>query len=653
MLLTVVIIVAISILTMPASGEQLSDSTPIAVNDISLDSKKIIWKLPASPTSIESDFAASLSVAGQYQFAISEPIIVRQILQTSYVYPVSVMLADKQVAEVKVEFRHIDNGDVVYFITAYRLDSSLASLDVLQIDSSKVDTYQIDYGDDDLYLVWEVMENAQSIANEQLINEQLIADDKLYYITYDEPINNATSRWTSISAPKMTDSNITASSIMELPKAAIFTEHMRFGMVDVFTSLDNNVFAEQFDKAPATSIAINDTGRTWTATLPLYIEDGQQLLTEHWGILAANQLTSFALNEYNEVMETGMHVGTQDIRIADLDRFRKLRMDGIYYEVPSSYTPYQPMSYWQVPAEHIGARFIRSIKEQEAIGVEEIISYLETLSIISLNHNLQQQTADGYWITSPQSNWLFEDYGVEAGFYDTRFSTDAALFLLDIYQYYTNEFEHLLAQAEQEQALTQEQPAQLLILELEDELERILTAVTRYADFLVWYANQYSFITENGGLLVQDYIHPTITHQPTHVSLNHLVTEMNFLLLYSEELHARNNKSIGSSSSASSNNSIDNNIDNNIDNTYVETAAQIRQAVHDTNMAWVKDNNDLWYAYMPDGTYGLLDYPRLTRNDLRLSVSLIDQVWKQDDLLFRGLIFYKEKYLQENGIPLW
>jgi len=623
MLLTVVIIVAVSIMTMPASGEQIFDFTPIAVKDISLDGKEIIWKLPASPTSLESNFAVSLSVADPYQLVVGEPIIRRQILQTSYLYSVSVMLVDKQVAEASVEFRHTDNGDVVYFISANILDSSLASLDVLQIDAPKIDVSQIDYGGDDLYLVWEVVEDAGQIA-----------DERLYYIAYDEVINNATSRWTciaesSIKASMKAEDKSGDRKAIELPKAAIFTEQMRFGMVDVFTSLDNHVFAEQLDKAPATAVVINDIERSWTAKLPLYIEDGEQLLTEHWGILAANRLTGFAFDEYNEVMETGIHVGTQDIRIADLDRFRKLRMDGIYYEVPTSYTPYQPMSYWQVPAEHIGARFIRSIKEQETVETvetvatqesNEIISYLETLSIISLNHSLQQQTEGGYWITSPQSNWLFEDYGVEAGFYDTRFSTDAALFLLDIYQYYTSEFEQLSTQEEL-------------------ELEVIFAAVTRYADFLVWYADQYSFITENGGLLVQDYFHPTISHQPTHVSLNHLVTEMNFLLLYSEALNAHN---------ASHNTSHSNN-----HNTYIDTASQIRQAVHDTNMAWVMDNNDLWYAYMPDGTYGLVDYPHLTRNDLRLSVSLIDRVWKHDDLLFRGLIYYKEKYLQENGLPLW
>ena len=260
------------------------------------------------------------------------------------------------------------------------------------------------------------------------------------------------------------------------------------------------------------------------------------------------------------------------------------------------------------------------------------------MAIVSMNHNLQQQTEAGYWITSPQSNWLYEDYGVAAGFYDTRFSTDAAMFLLDMYQYYSDQLEQDVQQAEQkESALTEEyqqdKPVDESIDELIDEkqaeLLRVREAVASYADFLIWFAKAHSFTTTNGGLLVQDYFHPTIPHQPTHVSLNHLVTEMNFLLQYIALGDVENSDQ------------------------YLQIAKRIHQAVLDTGLDWVKPNSDLWYAFLPDRTYGLMDYPHLTRNDLRLSVSLMENVWPGQDDMFKKLIYFKEKYLQENGMRLW
>ncbi|OEF97697.1 hypothetical protein [Desulfuribacillus alkaliarsenatis] len=565
----------------------------------------IVWELPSA---LSEHFNIRLySEAADVSFSVDIDNVVfsEENLQTAYMFPILISSIDNQqdkqqpFAKAEVYFRHVDNGDVVYYVTASYLEGT---------NKEEVADYR---------LHWEIEERYQ----EHIDNTKL--SDELFYIVYGEVINNAISQWSKVNISDLYISEENYPATLTLPQAASFTDRLRFGMVDVFSSLEHNVFVEHIDLTPATMLEVLGDYRLWKAELPLYSMEGKPMLTEHWGVLSENLASFEAVQESAPVIDEQLQVAAQDVRIADLDRFRKKRHDGIYYEVPNSYTPYEPRSFWLVPAEHIGQRFIRSIREQENAGDHVVGSYLETLAIVSMNHSLKQQTEGGYWLTEPQSNWLHGDYGIEAGFYDTRFSTDAAMFLLDIFNYYRID-----------------RPERSSSIELV-ELMEVFDAVTEYADFMLWFAEEYSFTTENGGLLVQDYFHPTATHEPTHVSLNHLVTEMNFLLQYYMALfELEHNQSFDS-------------LYTDRGNIYVDTAMRIRLAIHDTEMDWVKDNYDLWYAYMPDGSYGLQDYPRLTRNDLRVGVELVNKVLNEDDNVFRKLIYYKEKYLQENGIPLW
>ncbi len=534
------------------------ETPPVDEYEIKAQAKSaqhIYWELPEG---LSDNFSLDLLIDEPYGLAVGTPTMAAGYLQTEYRFPLNITLDDRHVATAEVCMRYIENGDLLYFFSGGEAD--ISDGDVLR-------------------LRWNVTERTIDPSRE------------VSYITYGEKIDNATSQWVHQLLPVYA-SALAEGMTVELPMASMYTDKIRFGIVDVFTKLENNVFVEHIDLSTVNQVTVFDNRNVWTAELPLY-DQGLQMQTEHWGVLSGDLL-------FNGNAESKDY---EDIRVADLDRFRKMRVDGIYYEVPDSYVPYEPRAFWRVPAEHIGQRFIRSIREQEESGERKYSSsYLETLAIASMNHSLGQQTDGGYWLTLPQSNWLYGDYGVAAGFYDTRFSTDAALFLLDMSQSY--------------------------------DLPEVFEAVTDYADFLLWYAENHSFETENGGVLIEDYFHPTIAHQPTHVSLNHLVTEMNFLLLYDKELRRQQGAQI--------------------DEAYLQLAGKIRQAVYDTGLAWVKENADLWYAYLPDGTYGLQDYPHLTRNDLRLSVSLMQDHWEDtEDNMFRKLIYYKERYLKENGFPMW
>lgn len=505
------------------------------------------WQLPAV---LQEDFQLSLQAADQIVFQPEPEVVTTEQYQTSYIFPLTAQRGGEKIANLTVEFRHFHNGDVLYFIQTQA---------TTELSTKESFTWQV----------------KQSVDKDYPLGQ-------LKYLTYGTNeqgqllLDNAHSSWASV---EVYAGNGNKSATVELPLAAIYTKQLRFGMVDVFTQLSNNVVVEQLELMKPNKIVVTPQHVSWQAPLPLYAE---AYATEHWGVLSASELVDFSTSD------------AEDVRVADLDRFRKFRPDGVYYQVPSTYTPYAENAFWQVPAEHIGQRFINVIKEKSQQGEKLTSSYLESMVIASIYHNIQQQTTQGFWVTKPRSNWLYDDYGIEANFYDTRFSTDAAMFLLDAYEIYN--------------------------------IEKAITAVDNYAEFFRQFARDYSFVTENGGLLVQDYFHPTVPHEPTHVSLNHLVTEMNFLLMHFLVTGQEENLRI---------------------------ADKIRRAVHDTGLDWVKENKDLWYAYMPDGSYDLLDYPRLTRNDLRLSVQLIEEVWGEQDELFQQLIHYKNQYLQDSNIPVW
>ena len=505
----------------------------------------LAWQLP-TPVGERFAFTLELAEEGYGQWQILSSTVEQELGQQVYTYSLAASKGGETI-QAEVILRHLATGDITYFVRA-RADSANAGL------------------------VWQVLQ----------LNKGNQGPEELWYLAYGEVadsrqaeiINNQISRWRQLDG-----TSLKPGGELELSFDAIFTNSLRFGLIDVFSFLEHGVIVEHPELMPQGTLAMTSEKLIWRAPLPLY-PGGYS--TEHWGMVAARQLVDFAAPE------------AEDVRIADLDRFRKLRPEGIYYQVPTTYYPYAPNSFWLVPAEHIGERFIRMLGQAKAEERQVASTYLENLVLMSINHSLRQQTEGGFWLTLPRSQWLYEDYGIEAGFYDTRFSTDAAIFLLRVYQEYG--------------------------------FPEVRAAIDSYAQFLNWFSQEYSFETANGGLLVQDYFHPSLPHEPTHVSLNHLVTEMNFLLMHHQATGAQE---------------------------HLEIAARMRQAVHDTGHDWIKDNHDLWYAIMPDGTYGLQDYPRLTRNDLLLSLRLMQQVWGVEDQLFQELIDSKNRYLKETNQPLF
>lgn len=385
-----------------------------------------------------------------------------------------------------------------------------------------------------------------------------------HQIEYPHKINNTSSRWGNY---RLTAQNTPT----RLPNSPLIldsqTHYLRLGPAEVFKPLTNGVrlwLPEESGTVFMSRITPNHTRFTFD------IPELPGTFTETWGILSTDPLINWHDPKADAAALT-----------ADLASYRKLAKDGFYYLTPTNYNPTAESAFWLNPAYHVGELFRRQKGR-----------YFSDISITSMYSALNTQAEGGFWLTSPSSDWLNSEYGLAEGFFDTRFSTDAAIFLLHMYQQ-TGE-------------------------------KKALTAAARFAAALRAYTVDHGIPTAGGGVLVPDYFKPGTKHSQTHVSLNHLVTEMNFL--YEMFLENRNPADL-------------------------KVANQIRQSVRDTGAKWIRENGDLHYAYLPDGSFGMQDYPLLTLKDLRLSQQLIYKLTGREDEIFALLIKAKEDYLKKNNLP--
>ena len=130
--------------------------------------------------------------------------------------------------------------------------------------------------------------------------------------------------------------------------------------------------------------------------------------------------------------------------------------------------------------------------------------------------------------------------------------------------------------------------------------------------------------TENG-YYIADYFSENQTKK-THVSLNHALGEMNFLL---QTYNDSGNQE------------------------YLDTALMIKKAVEDTGKDWINpENGDLWYQINADFTFDGNDYPILTLVDLTKSISLFTEMEIPYDPVLIQLIESKIDFIIENKIEV-
>lgn len=262
----------------------------------------------------------------------------------------------------------------------------------------------------------------------------------------------------------------------------------------------------------------------------------------------------------------------------DLDGVHRLCFDGAYYQTPSNYEPNGNGMYFLSPAVH-------------PAGV--LAAYDDTLSTelcyAMLDAALKWQNDEGWWPTFPKSQWLLSDYGIGAGFYDTRFNCDLTM--------------------------------TLFAFGLKTENNRFIDAALLQANWLVSHTSNHSYALAGGGLLAEDYYWPGGSYSPTHCSLNHQLQEIKVLLTAA--------KITG-------------------DSRYSGLADRLLAGISETKDFWIDSKAGLTYAYLPEGSTGT-DYPYLTYNDLYEVQSMLEAVGKRNAALDE-LMAAKRLWMDTNGI---
>lgn len=255
--------------------------------------------------------------------------------------------------------------------------------------------------------------------------------------------------------------------------------------------------------------------------------------------------------------------------------------DGFYWPCPYNYEPTGENYLYRCPASYLVKSFAY---------VASAFRAAEDLSTAMLDALSQIQNEAGYWETLPKSGWLSTDYGIGAGFYDTRFNTD----LMEIYVRVYNRVGG----------------------------EEFRETMERYTAFYTSFAESHHFETKDGGWFVEDYFHPD-GGSPTHCSLNHLAAECILLYHLSDALERPD---------------------------LSQLAERLLQAIRDTASSWINGAGDLHYCVYPNGAYGNQDYPYLTYNDLYNLQAILRAKNGAEDEALAALMNAKRNWMDVNGI---
>ncbi|MDT3700423.1 MAG: hypothetical protein RO469_13505 [Thermincola sp.] len=220
---------------------------------------------------------------------------------------------------------------------------------------------------------------------------------------------------------------------------------MWMSLAYVYRQRERGVLEELYNKV----LPIRNDNR---GNFSIYFPQHKGTVSEQWSVVSASPL-----------IDWNHKLAQTNLRMADLNRARKWSEDGMYFITPTTYVPYAPNFFWRIPAQYVGELFIRS----------EGARVFETFGIVSMYTAVNTLNKDGYWASTPRSTMLYDDYKIDGGFYDTRFNTDTALFMIRAY----NKFKD----------------------------QDALNVAKTYGGFLINYMKTHSFKTKNGGLLVCDY----------------------------------------------------------------------------------------------------------------------------------------------------
>ena len=147
----------------------------------------------------------------------------------------------------------------------------------------------------------------------------------------------------------------------------------------------------------------------------------------------------------------------------------------------------------------------------------------------------------------------------------------------------------------------------------------------RFGDYLSGYCERHHFSNSQDGKegwLVQDYAHKD-GGSPTHCSLNHQAASAVFLYRLSGLTQEPR---------------------------FARTADLLTQGIENSASQWIKPDGDLYYAYMPDGSYDRADYAYLTYNDLLELQECVTAARGTASQALDSLLSSKRQWMDTNGV---
>lgn len=257
--------------------------------------------------------------------------------------------------------------------------------------------------------------------------------------------------------------------------------------------------------------------------------------------------------------------------------------DGHYYAKPTDYAPCANKSGRYV--YKTAASFVHRSAVEQNCG-----AYLRLLGLYLMYTRIESYNALGYVANPCESQWLKNDYGIGAGFYDTRFNTDAI--------------------------------RALLFAENAGDEPLIRETVERALDFYIGFRAEHGF-SANGSFFAPDYLDADGITASDHSSLNHYLAE-GMALIEAGQLYGRDD--------------------------YVAAGLDIFGEVEKSYSIWIRKNGDLWYGVSRSGEMIRDDYVAVTYNDLVAVVKQLDGMGRLDGYPgIRALLASKEGWLEASG----
>jgi len=254
-----------------------------------------------------------------------------------------------------------------------------------------------------------------------------------------------------------------------------------------------------------------------------------------------------------------------------------------YYRIsPETYYPTGENVFYRCQACYLGNSFAIASPRYRVMD-DMLLCILDTMQ--------RQQNQMGFFPSTSRSNWLYEDYNINAYYYDTRFNSDLMEIFIMGYDLYLN--------------------------------SACYQAMEKYADFFEKLAQKISREDGNGGIWMPDYWGEGGNIDAVHTSLNHQLSEISVLYKLSEILKRKDLEDL---------------------------ANKMLKAIENSAAAWIKDNSDLHYCINTDGSYGRDDYPDLTYKDLyKMQLLLEKKYGKRNEVLDR-LLNAKKRWMINNNI---